>query len=123
MLPYGMKLKNTLKVHNIFHDLLNKVSETISKLPDYKSLKGDPETLKLICCLVENEMSKNTSKIDKKDLVICIVESVFGDLTENEKTNLDTQIQFLHNNGQIKKEKFYKIVGFYLFDYIKRRFL
>jgi hypothetical protein len=123
MLPYGMTFKNTVKVHNLFHDLLNKVSDIIVKIPNYKDLKGDPEILLLICNLVENMMTKNSSKIDKKDLAICVYENIFGELTDEEKISLDTNIQFLYNNNKIKKQKLFKIVGYYVFDYIKRRLL
>ena len=123
MLPYGMTFKNSVKVHNLFHDLLNRVSDIVVKIPNYKELKGDPEILLLICNLVENMMTKNSSKIDKKDLAICIVENIFGELTDAEKTALDTNIQFLYNNNKIKKQKFYKVIGYYVIDYIKRKFL
>jgi hypothetical protein len=123
MLPFGLSLKNSLKVHNLFHDLLNKVSDIVLKLPNYRELKDDPEIVLLICNLVENFMTKNVSKIDKKDLVICIYENVFGELSNDEKTALEIHIQFLYNNKTIKRQKFYKIIGYIVYDYIKRRFL
>lgn len=113
LLPLGLKLHNTLKAHNIFHTLLNKATEIVKHIPSYEDLKDDPELLLLIVNIVENIMRKNKYGIDKKDLVLCIYDNLFS-LTEEEKTTLEKQIQFLHDNKKIQKVPLLRIVWSYL---------
>jgi len=121
-LPFGLKLKFTLKIHDQFNSILKDVYDIITKIPEYKELKDDPEFLTLICCLVENMMGKNKLKIDKCDLVICIYDKLFS-ITDDEKDKLKPMIQYLWNNGKIKKQKYYKLAFHYVGDWVARKFL
>ena len=62
-------------------------------------------------------------KLDKKELVVLILAKVFPDLSDAEKESVKTQIEFLFNNGKIKKVKTSKKVWYYFKEWVKRRFL
>jgi hypothetical protein len=122
-LPFGLKFKNTLGVHQKFNSVISKITEIIKEVPNHQDLKNDPELLLLICNLVENFFyTRNKNKIDKRDIVICILDDLYN-ITDEEKTVYEQQIQFLHNNNQIKKQPLHQIIGHYIIDWLNRRFL
>lgn len=85
------------------------------KLLDAK-YKLNQDVLLLICNLVEHMV--RDKKINKKQLVLEIIHGVYP-LQPNERTQLESSIEFLHSNGAIKKlSKFYLFcVGIY--EYLK----
>ena len=121
-LPLGLAFKNSLLTHNTFHTLLNEVTEVIKTIPNYENLKIDPEMLLLICRIVECKMGKNEQNIDKKDLVISILDKLFS-LNDREKEIFKSNIQFLYDNGKIKKASFWKLCLYYISDWATRKIL
>jgi hypothetical protein len=53
-------------------------------------------------------VSKGT-KIDKLDLAIRICNDLFVNLTDEEKENIKSIIEFIHQNGFIKRVSYYKL--------------
>ena len=104
------------------HSLLNEVCEIIQTIPNVKELKTDPEFLLLVCRIIENKMGKNKQNIDKKDLVISILDKIFT-LTEQEKEMFRSNIQFLYDNNKIKKVSIVKLAILYVGEWVSRRFL
>lgn len=121
-IPFGLSLKNTLKAHIKFHEILNDITKIIKSIHAVEDLKHDPELLLLICNLIENTMTNNKSKLDKKELALSIHDNIFND-TDDEKADLRRKIQFFYDNNKIKKQKWYKLVMTYSLDWIKRRFI
>ena len=62
-IPFGLSLKNTLKAHIKFHEILNDITKIIKSIHAVEDLKHDPELLLLICNLIENTMTNNKSKL------------------------------------------------------------
>ena len=66
------------------------------------------EFLLLICNLVEHLVNKKKYKIDKKVLVVEILNQLFT-LNAVEKANVESNIEFLWNNKNIKKVSAFKL--------------
>lgn len=117
-------LKNNLEKHFVFNNTVASLHEKLNTIHDISKLRLDPELTLLVCNLVENTVGDNDKmKLDKKELVVLILAKVFPDMTDAEKESVKTQIQFLFNNGKIKKVKTSKKVWYYFKEWIKRRFL
>jgi hypothetical protein len=117
-------LKNNLEKHFVFNNTVASLHEKLNTIHDISKLRLDPELTLLVCNLVENTVGDNDKmKLDKKELVVLILAKVFTDLSDAEKESIKTQIQFLFNNGKIKKVKTSKKVWYYFKEWVKRRFL
>jgi len=117
-------LKNNLEKHFVFNNTVASLHEKLNTIHDISKLRLDPELTLLVCNLVENTVGDNNKmKLDKKELVVLILAKVFTDITDAEKESVKTQIEFLFNNGKIKKVKTSKKVWYYFKEWIKRRFL
>ena len=97
-----IKLRNRVKDHFHFEQIYLSICEEVRKIPEVeKNFKLNPEITLLVCLVVENMVGKNV-KIDKKALVLKALSEVFS-LNEKEKVQTEDQIEFLYNNGDIKK--------------------
>jgi hypothetical protein len=121
-LPYFLSYKNSLKLHVLYYETLDAVSDIVKKIPRFELLEYDNELLLVICRLVEIKVSsKKVYKIDKKQLVVDIYANIFGKTNFDVKKKLRSDIQFLYDNKTIKGSNTFKKVAFYTIDYIKRR--
>jgi hypothetical protein len=74
-----------------------------------------------VCNIVENYISNgNKKKIDKKQLVVDALNKVFS-YSENEKMLVASLIDFLFNNGKIKKLSFLKLAKNFVSGYLKAK--
>ena len=94
-------LKNSLQAHSIYELLSQKIIEEIKKIPNVSQLKLNTELTALVSSLVENTTEKD-QKIDKKKLVIQILQTVFN-LLPPEIVIIGQQIEFLLDNKLVKK--------------------
>ena len=69
-------------------------------------LKMDDELTLFVCKVVENIVKKK-NKIDKKALVLQVLEDLFL-LSDTECEIIKLSIEFLFNNGKIKKTSAFK---------------
>jgi deoxyadenosine/deoxycytidine kinase len=100
--------KNSLAL-KIKTDLIkSKIIERVSKFENLQSYRNNQEMLVLICNSIEHLVSKGT-KIDKLDLAISICDNLFQNLTIDEKENIKSTIQFIHQNGFIRRVSYYKL--------------
>jgi hypothetical protein len=112
---YSGTLKNSLKSHINYHTTVSKIAAAITQLPEYQRLKNgstiDTELVHVICNITEDlARSDNVSeKTDKKQLVLDAFNKVFP-LNPSELLGLENQIQYLFNNGLIKRSKIFKKV-------------
>jgi hypothetical protein len=101
-IPDLLYLKNNMDKHNIYYSLLKLVTEKIRLIPNYEILKNEIELVLLVCNIIENVVKKNNkTKIDKKQLVIDIFTTVFGN--QIDILSLKITIDFLFNNKLIKQ--------------------
>lgn len=97
--------KNNLKSLNIQYqlekNLIDKISNSLSNL---QLLQTDNELLLYICNCIESGISNNKKKkINKKELCIKIMETIFNNLSDEEKDRLRNTIDFFHANKLINK--------------------
>ncbi len=113
------KFKKKLKTLNKIGNLTKLLVEKIHEMPRFnEELRNDIELILYICNIIENEFVQTPTKtIDKKQIVIDILDKIFTLRTE-ERVQIDKNIDFLHSNGQIKRvnyfEKFLRFGGWCL---------
>lgn len=97
-------LKSSLKSHAISEVVKTKVLEELKKIPNIGAFKSHVELTELICTIIENTIKKK-HKVDKKKLAIDIFVDLFGGLSEEEKTAIEHQIEYILENGLVKKAR------------------
>jgi len=100
--------KNDLALKIKSDSIKTKIVDRVSKFENLQSYRTSQEIIVLICNSIEHLVSKGT-KIDKLDLAIRICNDLFVNLTDEEKENIKSTIQFIHQNGFIKRVSYYKL--------------
>ena len=101
-----LNLKHSIHKHVTYNGILRGIVQKLeAEIPELQDLKLNVEITKLVCSLVEEIIKKgNPFGIDKQSLVLEILTKQF-DLTAEEQHQVNQQIAFLFDNGQIKKSK------------------
>ena len=89
-------INNSGKSTILKNEIMDFILKDIQKIPNYQSLKNEVEILLHICNLIENLISKNKQKIDKKKIVLDIMAQVFCCNSDSEREVLEKQIQFFY---------------------------
>jgi hypothetical protein len=99
-----IKIKGSLLNHTAYNRLKISVIDTVKKIiPDLEKIRLNQELTTIICNMVENIYYKRKiTSIDKKNLVIEILNELFTLSTEESKT-IEQQIQFAFDNNLIYK--------------------
>lgn len=115
-----VKFENSLALHEFTFGLIKSLSEQIKNIPEFKSLKLNPELTKFLCKSVNQLIddglkSKAFSKkqlllINKTTLIIQILKDIFT-LTDEELTQVESQIDFLNNNNLVKDKSILSNIG------------
>ena len=101
-------IQNSLAVDVKRIEIKNKIITRIGELGlVISNYRNSTEFLLLILNLIEHLVVKK-DKINKKELAIEIVTEVFG-FNELERNNIDSNIEFLHQNKNIKKVSMWKL--------------
>jgi hypothetical protein len=102
-----VKIKNSIKIFTKTNVLIDQLIKHIQTIPNYQNLKNDIELIEYICQLVEQMIKKGnsdkTNKIDKKQLVLTVLQQLFA-LNPSEILSIANQIEYLVINGIIKKK-------------------
>lgn len=91
-------LASDIKRQEIIKQIQDRITELNLRLPDYKN---NTEFVLLVLNLIEH-LVKKKHKIDKKKLAVHILSTLLN-LTAQEISALETNIEFLHSNNMIKK--------------------
>jgi hypothetical protein len=115
-------IQNSLKKHFLFYETLDKVSKRIkSDIPFICELKMNPELTLLVCNVVE-ELIPNKSGIDKKLLVVTILNNIFeGALTSEEISLIESQVEYDFEHKKFNKVRASRKIT-YNFTLFVRRF-
>lgn len=101
-------IQNSLAVDVKRIEIKNKIITRIGELGlVISNYRNSTEFLLLILNLIEHLVVKK-DKINKKELALEIITEVFG-LNELERNNIDSNIEFLHQNKNIKKVSMWKL--------------
>lgn len=114
-----VKPKNSLfshvKLHQIKSNAINYIKE---KIPEIEHMRLKSELTVWVCNIIET-LCKHKSKINKKQLVVDILDSFFR-FQPHEREIIEDQIQHSYDNGLIKKiplvSKLYTTVKNFLFN-------
>ena len=114
-------LKNNILVDFKKNDIKSSIINRLRELNlDPNKYKLDVEYLTLVCNLIEHLVHKK-DKIDKKKLVIDIFTELFGEsLTQEEINAIENNIEFIHQNKNIKKVSYYKLFKTGLSEWFKK---
>lgn len=105
--------------------LVNQIIEKVSDIPNHIEYKHNMELLKMVCSILEQEIDnkKNKIKIDKKDIVFRVWTRLFDSMKPSDIKDLEANIQYLWENGQIKRKGFFKVALASVCDWFRRRVL
>jgi hypothetical protein len=117
-----LEFKHNLKELITNEDIKKLVVEKISQIPNYATLKLDVELTLFLCNLCENIVADRALKnFDKKTFVMGLAKELFPDLTEDEITLYEGQIQFLWNNNRIKRVSLFRIWSYYICNFFSAK--
>jgi translation initiation factor 2B subunit (eIF-2B alpha/beta/delta family) len=106
-----VKVKNSLKSFITSNVIVNNLIKEIQTIPNYQNLKYDMELVERICQTIEEKVkkgnSKSTNKIDKKQLVINVLQQLFQ-LNPTEIQIVDKTIEYFVSNGIVKNKTIFK---------------
>jgi hypothetical protein len=106
-----------------------RVLDRITDLPhEVRASKHNMELLSLVCNLIENAGIDNKAKgdklkIDKKQVLIMVYNSLYGNLSPSDCDLLSKNIEFLHDNNHIIKHATWKMILYCIGDWFKRKVL
>ena len=117
--------KNSLSKNIKLSQIVNQISGKITDIQDFRKFQTDLELLKMTCIMVEHAINnkKEKIKIDKKDIVFQVYIKSFGNLTPEKLKDIDNNINYLWENGQIVKKKFWSVVKHSCIDWFERKIL
>ena len=117
--------KNSLARSAKFSKTVETIVCKASEVPDHIKYKLDLEFLTMVCVMVEHliDNKKEVVKVDKKDVVFTVYGKLFGTLTPPDLQVIDSNIQYLFENGKIKQNGIFKVITSSIWDWIKRKIL
>ncbi len=111
--------KNDLHLKIKIDSIKGKIVERISKFENLQSYRTNQEMIVLICNSLEHLC--RAEKIDKLALAISICDNLFQNLSDEEKGKITDTIQFIHQNGFIKRIPYYKLFCISAFEYFRSK--
>ena len=115
--------KNSLAKDIQIQKLVVKIMEKITDIPFHTEYKNNMELLKMVCVMIEHAIDNKDKqhKIDKKDIVFQVYNRVFGSLNSQHIKDLEANIQYLWENGQIRKKGILSIIKHSVCDWFSRK--
>jgi len=101
-------------------EIKNKICDRLNKIENLQIYKLNSEFLVLACNLIEYYVKKKYN-IDKSNLLISIYDTIFANLTDDEKATIRQNIQFIWNNGHIKKIPAYRLLFCGIKEFLKKK--
>ncbi len=121
-----LKKKNTLQSFADENVCISAIVADTLQIPNYNILRADFELIRRVCCLIENmikQNSKNTPKINKREMCIKIFKLLFPSLNPEEVNLIEKHIEYLWNNNKIKSIPLINKIGKGLFKWVKKKVL
>lgn len=117
--------KNGLAKDAKINSLVQKIIQKVAEIPNHNEYKNNMELLKMVCVMVEHAIDNKHEKIkiEKKDIVFQVWTRLFNGLQPKELTDLGNNIEYLWQNGQIKKKKLWSVVKHSVSDWFNRKIL
>ena len=112
--------KNELAQDIKLCEIKNKIVSRLEQIENLQVYRLNNEMLCLCVNLIEFYV-KRRYNIDKMNLAINIYDRIFANLTEDEKATIRQNIQFIYNNGHIKKISYYKLMFCGIKEWLKKK--
>lgn len=105
-----------------------RILERLTNIPqEARNNKHSMELVSLVCNMIEhsidNSKKSDKLKINKKDLLVQIMSSLFGQLSPADCELYSKNIEFLHDNGHIVRQPGWKVCLYGLVDWLKVKIL
>jgi cell division protein ZapA (FtsZ GTPase activity inhibitor) len=117
--------KNGLAKDAKVNTIVSKIIQKVSDIPNHNEYRANMELLKMICIMVEHAVDNKEEKIkiDKKDIVFQVYTRLWNGIRPEEIKNIENNIQFLWENGQIKKKSTWYVIKHSIYDWVQRKIL
>jgi len=117
--------KNGLAKDAKINTIVAKIIQKVADIPNHNEYRGNMELLKMICIMIEHAVDNKVEKIkiDKKDIVFQVYTRLWNGMKPDEIKNIENNIQFLWENGQIKKKGLWSVVKHSVCDWVSRKIL
>ena len=99
--PVIVPYQNSLLVHVVSNETLITLLNQLSSVPLLATLRLDIELTLHACKIIETIIALGSTKVDKKIIVMTALQTIFPDLTAEENTLLQKQVDFLYTNNLI----------------------
>jgi hypothetical protein len=113
--------KNSLKKSHVLGTVKCKLTEEIVKIGNYPELKCNQE-LTLHCCRVIEYLIEKYAKIDKKQLILDVLNQIYS-FDEAETQNIRNQIEFFFERNMIKLPKLSKKLFSFGYKWLSKKLL
>lgn len=105
-----------------------RILERLTDIPhEARQNKHSMELLILVCNMIENSIDNSNKsdklKINKKDLLVQIMKSLFGELTAADCELYSKNVEFLNDRGHIVRQATWKVCAYSVVDWFKRKVL
>ena len=119
----GLNFKNSISRKLKKEKLKQNILQKLNEVPDIQNLKMDIELVLFICRCIESEVKKK-DKIDKKELLIDVIQTLFkASLNRDDILIIEKQLVFLHENNKITKSKIINYICNSIGGWFNRRIL
>ena len=118
----GLKFKNSLATRVKIETIKTGIIEKLKVIQNINDLKLNVELTLFICRCIETEIKKKQGVV-KKELFFEIISAIFTNLTREDNSVLEQQIQFLHDNNSIKQASLRNYITHSLYSWFERKIL
>ena len=117
--------KNGLAKDAKINKLIAKIIEKVGSIPNHNEYRMNLEMLTMVCCMIEHGINnkKEKKKIDKKDIVFQVYNRLWNGMSPQNLKDLEANIEYLHENGQIVKKKLWSVIKHSCIDWFERKIL
>lgn len=118
------KAKYSARISKYESDLIEELKKYYGSV-EMEKLKTNADFILHICLCIENTVKKDKKKYkyDKKMMAIRIIAKICNGITDIEKNSIDSIIESLHSQGNIKKIKISKKIIKFVVNFLKKIFL
>jgi hypothetical protein len=117
-----VKPKNSLKRDLKVAQIKDQVVARLREFKDLHKYKHSNEYLNLAVNLIEYLVIKKDG-VNKKELLLGIWDELFPDLTTEDKQQISQNVEYLFDNGLIKKTSYFRLFFCSLKEWASRKFL
>ena len=107
----AIKPKNTLKLKIKTQSLINSLTSLIRQLPNYAELRGDKELIIYLLNILSIEITDKYPTICPIEIIKQVYKDIFTDISQDELTSIEKDIEFFINNGLVKPTRYLKVIN------------